>query len=42
MLKFANKTNFLEVYIQHNKHSGSGYPSDGNFIQQDNTTEVIL
>ena len=42
MLKFANQTNFLEVYIQHNEHSGSGYPTAGYCIQQDNVAKVNL
>jgi hypothetical protein len=42
MLKFANQTNFLEVYSQHNEHSGSGYPTAGYCIQQDSVAKVNL
>ena len=41
MMKYANQTKFLEVYIQHNVHDGSGYPASTDAAQQDNTDEVL-
>ncbi|CAN6287908.1 unnamed protein product [Urochloa humidicola] len=40
MMKYANQAKFLEVYIQHNEHDVSGYPTAGDAAQQDNIAET--
>ncbi|KAL6661754.1 hypothetical protein ACP70R_001138 [Stipagrostis hirtigluma subsp. patula] len=40
MLKYANETNFLEVYIQHNQYAVDGNPKIGEAIQRDKTDEM--
>ncbi|KAJ1287655.1 hypothetical protein BS78_02G027700 [Paspalum vaginatum] len=40
MMKYADQTNFLEIYIQHNEHYGSNSPTDADPSQPDTINEL--
>ncbi|WVZ99025.1 hypothetical protein U9M48_044383 [Paspalum notatum var. saurae] len=41
MMKYADQTNFLEIYIKYNEHYGSNYPTDADPSQPDTITEQL-
>ncbi|WVZ79176.1 hypothetical protein U9M48_026784 [Paspalum notatum var. saurae] len=40
MLKFANQTDFLEIYIQHKEHGRGGKQTVGNTVQDTDNTKM--